>query len=302
MLAVNLIIQMDICMTATLVRPISFMTYNINYSRRAKDEFAEYSWDNRKDAAYDVVRKSRAGIVFLQEVLCINRGQVSTTLTDYSWHFEPINSRNGVCCNAIGIHSSFMPKVAQLKFSFNFNQIEKTAEKVMGLLIGDLCLVNCHFPMAEAGRMAMADGIGGVITRLPWKRLIVAGDLNAFPDARGKEQLELIRKGTGTERVSDLARSQLTRQVAVRSFVPYPYDKVPKKALAMPGKLDHVFVKGLQLLAGTCPTVGDARKVPGKSFAPSDHFDISLQLVNSDQPFSSQNESKMSNSTTCKSP
>lgn len=251
---------------------INFMTYNINYSRRAANEFADYSWENRRCAVYKLIKSTASDIIFLQEILAVNQNEVQENLSGYRWYFEPTNSRDGVCCNAIGVKFTFLPKEGHIKFSHNFNSLEKSAEKVLGLVIGDLCLLNAHFPMDEKGRMAMASNFDACLPKN--SVAIIAGDFNSFPDARGQEQVEILAKVSETVRISDLAISESSGELATRSFNAYPYDQVPTESLSIGGKLDHIFVKGLTLIENTTPLVLDARKVEGKDFAPSDHYPI----------------------------
>src|ERR1700677_5134891 len=67
---------------------IHFMTYNVNYSRRATNEYAQYSWDNRRNDIYELIQEENPNIVFLQEILTKNQQEVQTSLSDYQWHFE----------------------------------------------------------------------------------------------------------------------------------------------------------------------------------------------------------------------
>lgn len=255
------------------------MTYNVNYSRRAVNEYSQYSWENRRNDIYKLIQKENPTIIFLQEILTKNQQEVQTNLSDHQWHFESINSRDGLCCNGIGIKNAFSTEEERKKFSYNFNKFEPTAEKVLGLIIGDLCLLNVHFPMEEKGRMSMASNLDQCFPLDRVYRVILAGDFNAFPDCKGPEQLETIQKVTQTERISDQAISEFSGEIATRSFKAYPYDIVPDEALKMPGKLDHIFVKGLRIAGDTTPLVLDARSVEGKDFSPSDHYPITATFV-----------------------
>lgn len=254
---------------------IVFLTYNVNYSRRAVDEYAEYGWENRSSDVYKVITNANPTVIFLQEVLSSNMEEVKTNLSQWDWYFEPTNSRNGVCCNAIGIKPSFMDGIKRKKFSYNFSELEKTAEKVMGLVIDDICLVNVHCPMTQEGRFAMANHFDECIPKDREYRLIIAGDFNSFPDCYGPEQLEIVSVVTGTVRVSDEALSEVTGEIAIRSFKPYPYDVVPEEALKMAGKLDHIFINGFQAMN---PVVIDSPTVQGKNFSPSDHYPLRVSL------------------------
>lgn len=263
----------------SLESSFSFMTYNVNYSRRAMNEYAEYSWENRKSSLYNLIEEISPNILFLQEILTKNKEEVQKNLSDYQWHFEPINSRGGLCCNGIGVKNTFLRNVKQQKFSYNFDKFEKTAEKVLGLIIGDLCLLNVHFPINEQSRMAMASNFHRCLPLSKTYKIIIAGDFNAFPDCRGQELLESLQKVTNTVCISDLALSESSREIATRSFKAYPYDVVPESALALPGKLDHIFVKGFKIADKTTLLVLDSRKVVGKSFSPSDHYPIICNLT-----------------------
>lgn len=256
---------------------VNFLTYNVNYSRRATDEYEEYSWESRRNDVYKLIRDANSNIVFLQEILTKNQEEVQSTLSDYKWHFETTNSRDGVCCNGIGIKHEFLPEIEQEKFSYNFNQFEKTAEKILGLKLGDLCLINAHVCMDEKGRMATAENFDKCLPSDKNYRVIIAGDFNSFPDAKGQEQIKRISEVTDTVCISDSAISESSGDIATHSFKAYPYDEIPKHGL--PGKLDHIFVKGFKLADNTHPQVLDGRTVEGKSFAPSDHYPITATLV-----------------------
>lgn len=173
---------------------IEFMTYNVNYSRRAIDKYEEYSWENRRDSIYKIIKENNPTILFLQEILTKNTREVQEKLADYQVHFEPINSRDGICSSAIAIKKSFLPNEKQHKFSFNFDQFDKTAEKVMGVVVGDLCLVNVHCSMEEKGRMAMAENFAKCLPQGKRYRLIIAGDFNSFPDCRGQSRSKECKK------------------------------------------------------------------------------------------------------------
>ncbi len=255
---------------------IVFLTYNVNHSRRAVDEYAKYGWENRSSDVYKVIIIENPTVVFLQEVLSSNMSEVQAKLSQWEWHFESTNSRDGVCCNAIGVKPSFLTREKREKFTFNFNTLEQTAEKVLGLVIGDICLLNVHCPMAEKGRFAMAQNLDKCFPIDNQYRMIIAGDFNSFPDGKGPEQLEIVRKVTETDRVSDEALSEETKEIATRSFKPYPYDKVPEEALKMSGKLDHIFIKGFQAINST---VIDSPTVQGENFSPSDHYPLKVTLV-----------------------
>ena len=114
---------------------IKFMSYNVNYSRRAVDEYSEYGWESRKNDVYKLIQGADRNIIFLQEILSQNRDEVQKSLSDYRWYFEMTNSRNGVCCNGIGIKDSFRPGQERKQFSYNFNVFEKGAEKVLGIVM-----------------------------------------------------------------------------------------------------------------------------------------------------------------------
>lgn len=156
--------------------------------------------------------------------------------------------------------------VKQEEFIYNFDQFDKTAEKVMGLIIGNLYLVNVHFPMEESGRLMMAEQFDKCLPSNKTYHLIIAGDFNAFPIAKGFEQLETMQKVTQTIRISDAALS--TSELATNSFKPYPFDFISEESLKMPGKLDHIFVRGFKIADETVPLVHDAKNIEGKNFAP----------------------------------
>lgn len=78
--------------------------------------------------------------------------------------------------------------------------------------------------------------------------------------------MEIIQKVTETVRISDLALSEFSGEIATRSFKAYPYDIVPEEALKMPGKLDHIFVKGLKIAENTTPLSLGCKKCKRRRF------------------------------------
>jgi exonuclease III len=47
------------------------------------NEYAQYSWENRKNDVYNLIKGSNPMIVFLQEILTKNEEEVQTSLSDY---------------------------------------------------------------------------------------------------------------------------------------------------------------------------------------------------------------------------
>lgn len=280
----------------------TFMSYNICFSRSATDSpkgmFGVYAWEKRSNDVFELLKQKAVSVLFLQEVQCAKQTEITTTLTDYTWHFEPTLARNGVCCNAIGIKKDFMPGVKQEKGVHNFNKgkipvvakasdpsapiptRDDTKEKVLRVVIGNLCFVNIHWPMNEEDRLKMAVDLKACIPQDKNYRVIIAGDFNSFPNYKGKEQLEAAEKATGGKTITDQALSEITNKVAASSFTPYPYDPVPAADLATPGKLDHILAIGLKLAKGTQAVVLDKAHVKGQKFAPSDHFPLIATLQN----------------------
>jgi len=248
---------------------LRLITYNINYSRRATGAFESYSLENREKDIFKVIKKTQPTIILLQEVF--NKTSLMKKFKDYEWVFESDVSRP-ICCNAIGVNRHFLIGKECRIFTFNYSFIEKSAEKALGIIIDKTAIVNVHFPMTTEGRFAMAEHFTECFPKdSTFTKIIIAGDFNSFPDLRGAEQMEIIKKMTGTEIVSDNAKSMKTFGFALKSFYPYPYDEVPEETLKIPGKLDHILVKGY-----TCHEIYvlDDEKVEGKDFAPSDHFPI----------------------------
>src|SRR6516164_6542159 len=104
---------------STLTTSLRLITYNICYSRRAVNEHAKYALENRWKDVCKLIQSTSSDVLFLQEVLSKNQGEVRANLADYEWYFDPTNSRDGVCCNGIGIKRGFMPGVERKPFSYN---------------------------------------------------------------------------------------------------------------------------------------------------------------------------------------
>lgn len=191
---------------------IGFMTYNICWSRRATGQFEEYSWANRKQSVYQLLKTNlptterTADLLFLQEIHQDIVEEVTKTLSEYKWVFAATNDRDGVCRNGIGVKANLIRPGEEFRsFDYDFRQCDSKAERVLGLVLGDICMVNAHFPMQPAPRMVMAENFNRCLPADKKYRYLIAGDFNSMPDLKGPEQMTTVVKVANTVCLSDLA-------------------------------------------------------------------------------------------------
>lgn len=259
-------------------------TYNINYSRRADGDFGAYHLDKRSKYVYDLMNKVGATVWCVQEVHQDYIDEFTRTLSDKQWHFQPQNSRGGKLTSiGIGIERS-LPSVdthydiSDIEWvSFNFNQYHPVGEIVVGCLIKSLqtLIVSVHFPMDLDARKSMVDNFDEFLKLHTYTHLVICGDFNSFPNGWGYQQIPRLNAKCCTYSASEFAVHSSNGSYAKHSFTPYPYDVVPKDALKMIGKLDHILVKNLY--AETAVLVHDDL-IPNTMISPSDHYPMSIEL------------------------
>jgi len=253
-------------------------TYNINYSRRAEGDFGAYHWSKRSKCVYHLMNSINATVWGVQEVHQDYIVEFTETMKDFIWFFQPQNSRGGKLTSiGVGI-SSNIPDVEWITYNFNIHH--PLGEVVVGCFIKPIktLVVSVHFPMEMDARKSMVENFSKFLQNHTYDRLIICGDFNSFPNGWGYQQIPLLNAKCGTYSASEYAVCKSDGKYAKNSFYPYPYDVVPKDALKMVGKLDHVLVKNLQVKQDTQVIMHDDY-IPGTLMHPSDHFPMSVTLT-----------------------
>ena len=254
-------------------------TYNINYSRRAMDDFNAYHWSKRCNHVYALMNLINSTIWCIQEIHQDNITEFKNTMNKHHWYVQPQNSRGGKLTSiGIGIKTDY--DISDIEWiTYNFNQHHALGEVVVGCLIKSLqtLVVSVHFPMDLDARKSMVENFDKFLKLHTYTRLVICGDFNSFPNDWGYQQIPLLNSKCLTYSASEYAVYKSTGTYAKHSFSPYPYDVVPADALKLVGKLDHVLVKNLQVKADTLVVVHDDY-IPNTMIHPSDHYPLSVTL------------------------
>jgi endonuclease/exonuclease/phosphatase family metal-dependent hydrolase len=132
-------------------------------------------------------------------------------------------------------------------------------------------IISVHFPMGRAERFSHVRQLAKEqLKSESYPSLIVGGDFNSFPDDGGYEQMQELNYELDTYNATSYALNSNDGELTLKSFAPYPFDPIPKKAESMIGKLDHILVRDWKVIEA----VVDNRKIPGTNFHPSDHLPI----------------------------
>lgn len=261
---------------------LKIMTYNINYSRRASSEngWGFYEWSKRAPTIYQIIKSHNPDILMIQELHNDYVIEFQQTLNDYNWFITKQNSRGGITNIAIGAKNT----LDNLEFGeYNFNQYNNDDENENG--IGNIfnlentayCIhrptetlfLSIHFPMELADRKKFSDVLQNLTNK--FQCVIIGGDFNSFPNMWGYQQIIKINGHCGTHSLSEFALYKSDGSFATKSFIPYPYDFVPKNALNMIGKLDHILGKNVVLVENA---IVDDSCIEGTNIIPSDHMPI----------------------------
>ena len=103
-----------------------------------------------------------------------------------------------------------------------------------------IVFVNMHLPMNSDFRLPQSNHVAKYIKSIDMAALIT-GDMNTFPDGFGPKQIYDFQRISGSYEATSIIRSKTNSKVRVlKTFSPYPYDKVPKNII--PLNLYHILI------------------------------------------------------------
>ena len=200
-----------------LPRDVSFVSFNICWSRWATGTHEEFSLLARIHKVVMYLRDAKADIMFLQEVPPEYESMFEAEFTKYSWSWKQQPDQDGRCSLAIAtkLHLKIIPDMG---IGSNLAGLS-LPDTALVIISNGFCLANVHFQMdkrhrgMDQKRLATALRTAFVPPIEPYT--IVWGSMNTFADEGGRAEL------------ADFARTSGLRHVCgegPRSFVPYPYD------------------------------------------------------------------------------
>jgi endonuclease/exonuclease/phosphatase family metal-dependent hydrolase len=142
----------------------------------------------------------------------------------------------------------------------------------------NMLIVSVHFPMELDGRKSMVKNFPIFLGKYKYDKLMICGDFNCFPDNWGYQQIPLMNAMCGTYSISQYSVSESTKKFTEHSFVPYPYDVVPKEALELVGTLDVMLARGIYL-AKEGNMIAHDEFMESTNIHPSDHFCMSVDIT-----------------------
>ena len=218
------------------------VTHNVNYDPRAEKDFSIFAWKNRKEKllAYytELIQKDIPTIFCLQEVMPEYMGDILDTFKEYHCHTQKVhpNGRQII---------TLVPE----KYTSKRIEVRRPSEKhrqvflVTSIMIKEkkIILYNTHFPMGLEWRHDFTDELVNLLDKFTDIPNVVVGDFNTFPDEWGIEQsLQIQLKGNVVD-VTQYMEDVETKKRVLKTFSPYPYDKVPINI--EPYNLDHIYVR-----------------------------------------------------------
>lgn len=214
------------------------VTWNINFSHRAIDEFKEFDWDHRKKYVLESLIKlqTKCTIFHLQEVMPEYLDDLNPLFTNTHDIFMQQVHPCGRCVYS-AVPKELSAKPADIpKLSDNHRQV------FLGVQLNDgTLLINGHLPMAVKYRMEFSHQLGKLVEYE--KKVIVTGDFNPFSDAGGYEQKRIIQCQGGVYELTSYITNESESERVLTTFSPYPYDSVPDGV--SPSNLDVIFAKGI---------------------------------------------------------
>lgn len=257
------------------MKGFTLFTWNVNYSQRTINEFECFDWAHRKtDVFFNLLQVMTIDTIFcIQEVSDGSKKDILEFFhkQDFKCFIQQTHPAGRYIVTAVhNTHTS--ERDNRLK------QLSDIRLSCMAINVNDkLVVVNVHFSVGKDFRFAQSNQVATYVTglELPW---IVAGDMNTFPDRCGHEQiLKFQRIAGGADVTSLMLRDSDASARALKTFSPYPYDKIPK---VLPYNLDHILVKGSTLKCET-PTCGDDSftiNFKGEKYSTSDHFFLKMKF------------------------
>lgn len=266
-----------------------FVTINTHHSTYCENAGREGNhpglmWSERQAAAETLLADicTNADAVALQEVRAHNRDAVVSAVKkamggDQLFVAEHEYGRR--FNDADGTRDLLVLVVRGTKDDYARHTLSDGTNTVLGLYNRhtQVLVATTHFPLPTQHRLEFANRIGAWLAGFECKRVVLGGDMNAFPDAQGHEQVQSILSQAGMMDATQFLHHRSDGRRATTTFVPYPFDKVPE--LDDPDKLDYVLTRGMLLVdAAAVDDMPQCYTFEGRSYGPTDHLPLVVRL------------------------
>lgn len=252
--------------------------------------YEELAWKHRSAAALAQLKEMIVGadVVCLQEIRSYNLNEVVKVLQEemgehtmllthsYGKRLSPVDGSSdklltAVRCNILTSDVKYAKMMSHECYQ-TFSWVLDNGRRVH--------VYNVHFPMREEARMEVAAQLA-LVREIPRDHcVIVMGDMNAFPDAHGYQQMQSLMSGGNLYDGTQFLKNRSDGRRARVTFRPYPCDNAPK--LDDPDKLDYILLRNLMPVEDPvcwdnmqqCVTDQDT----GITYGASDHYAITVRL------------------------
>ena len=247
----------------------------------AEGNHAGLRWVERRETALALIGEiaRTSDVVMLQEIRSYNMDEVVGVIRSnmagpsfYSFcqYGTRINTKTGTRDNLVIV-------VRGDPNEFERVEIDYSPTMVLGAFnhkTGEL-FCTTHFPLDEKSRLDVASAVGKKLGRHPATKVFFGGDFNAFPDAKGHEQMQTLMARGGLMDSTQFLQQRSDGRRAHVTFRPYPYDKVP--SVPEPDKLDYILTRGVVPERAYCiddmPTCYQYADI---NYGPTDHYPVIL--------------------------
>ncbi len=234
---------------------VSVFTWNINHDVKqlAVGEYAHFSWEARRDAVVDVLRRNcgPTTVACIQEATQESMGDLVRLLfqpATYIVHSAMTNPGHGGMYAFTAVPRTLASVVIQCAIAPPPGGADMRAPWcVVWMTIRgtsqDFVVCNTHMPMGDKYRLPLSLHLATELARTPTHDfLVVCGDMNTFPDAGGYEQVRsMLMACPGLYDATSLMVSP-TGERALTTFKPFPFDD-GMPANVIPYNLDHIMVR-----------------------------------------------------------
>lgn len=240
-------------------RRLRLLTFNVCYSRKASGEsqFTAFAQHTRLWRLLTLIESARADVVFLQEVHADLAQVFRQFLIDrrYSVLLQPHGGRDFACVLLVAFRANAVQQLLLRNAPidtvttgtvghFFRGQYGPYAQLVqLGAAEETVLFVNSHLPMHLDGRLHVTADIARTTAAFlkthPRGRVLVAGDMNTFPDDGGAVQLQTLETVGRLQHVPSVIVDESNARVT-QSFTSYPFDTFQGPY----DILDHCFCAG----------------------------------------------------------
>lgn len=249
------------------------LTYNINFSRRARGEFEKYSWTHRKDNVIKYIDEIKPDIVCLQEV---HEDYIKDLNKAFQYKYQMFYGKfkTNRCNQFLLTLVKHNIKVLR-NVTYDLNNLIETEAKLGSTqctIVSNILIINNHFHMNLEARLISAKLMKEIINTYVLKKCIMVGDFNAFSDRYGYDQMSTIKIENQMMDATQFAKNE-EGKVTSKTFDAYPYDILQESALTSDmSKLDYILVRNIKY---ENPMIHDKKF---NEIYPSDHFPVSIDF------------------------